>query len=135
MKLKPNMDQMEKMKTHFRENQKIYIAAGIGVAVGITVGVGGTWFFSKHSDSGAKIVQKITPVLSWRPESTNVVVALAERSTPSKPVHLLGTDLYFASMNDAARKTGHSLTQISKNVNGLIPDIQGDVFELLTPAA
>ena len=126
---------VENVKVHLKANKKIYIATGIGVAVGIAVGVFGTRFLFKHADSEAQIVQKITPILSWRPESTNVVIEMIERSTPSKPVHLIGTERYFDSIHDAARKTGHHVSMISKNVNGHIPDLNGDVFEVIKPAA
>jgi hypothetical protein len=57
-----------------------------------------------------------------------------ERSTPSKPVHLKGTNLYFSSLSEAARETGHNLSMLSRHVNGHSPDIKGDVFEVLEPA-
>jgi hypothetical protein len=122
---------LEKAKTHFKENKKVYIAAGVGVVVGAV----GVLLLKNRPTTGAQIVQKITPVLSWRPESNNVVIEMIERSTASKPVHLVGTNLYFNSLNEAARETGHHLSQLSKHINGYIPDLNGDVFELLEPAA
>lgn len=46
-------------------------------------------------------------------------------------MHLVGTNLYFNSISEAARETGHQASMISKNINGHIPDVKGDVFELL----
>jgi DNA-directed RNA polymerase specialized sigma54-like protein len=60
---------------------------------------------------------------------------MVERSTASKPVHLVGTNLYFNSLSEAARETGLHLSMISRNINGHIPDVNGNVFELLEPAA
>jgi hypothetical protein len=122
---------IEKMKTHFRENKNVYIAVGISSAVTAA----SILLVLNRSESGAQIVQKITPVLSWRPESNNVIVEFLERSTPSKPVHLVGTNLYFNSIREAARETGHSISMISRNINGHIPDCKGDAFELLEPTA
>ena len=59
---------------------------------------------------------------------------MVDRSTPSKPVHLVGTNLYFNSLSEASRETRHPLSTLSKHVNGVIPDVKGDVFELLEPA-
>lgn len=125
---------IKKIKKHFHENKKVYLGVITGVVVGAasaTVAI----FMLTRSNSGVEIVQKITPVLSWRPESTNVVIKLVEHSTSSKPVHLVGTNLYFNSLSEASRETGHSLPMLSKHINGHVPDLNGDVFELLQPAA
>ena len=122
---------VEKIKKHFADNKGTYIACGVTAVIAVA----GTFFFVKNNASGAEIVQKITPVLSWKPESTNVVIKMFERSTASKPVHLVGTNLYFNSLSEAARETGLHLSMISRNINGHIPDVNGNVFELLEPAA
>ena len=121
-------NRIERIKKHFRDNKKTYIVTGVAVTVSVV-----TTYLLTRNGSGAQIAQKITQV-GFRNEANPVIVNLIERSTPSKPVHLVGTDLFFSSLNEAARKTGHSLTQISKCANGLIPDINGDIFELLQPA-
>lgn len=116
--------QVKKVKNHLSANKKIYLVGAGALTVGAVVGLG---FGTKQ------IVITDAWTIKWKsPTTNNVIVELIERSTPSKPVHLVGTDLYFASLSDAARKTGHSLSQISKNVNGHIPDVHGDKFELIT---
>jgi hypothetical protein len=74
---------------------------------------------------------------AYRPRTDvrQTTVNMVERSTPSKPVHLVGTNLYFNSLSEAARETGHPLSTISKHINGHIPDVKGDVFEILEPAS
>jgi hypothetical protein len=124
-----NDDTKNKIKYHFIDNKNVYIAACVGVLVGAT----GAIIASQYSTAGAQIVQKVTQ-FGFRNESNPVIINLIERSTASKPVHLVGTNLYFNSINEAARETGHHLRDISKCVNGLIPDVKGDVFELLEPA-
>lgn len=118
----------DKVKKHFSDNKKLYIGVGIGVAVTVIV------LRFTQTENGAQVVQKINQI-AWRPENNQMVVKMVERSTPSKPVHLVGTNLFFSSLNEASRETGHTLSAISKNVNGLIPDVKGDVFQLLEPAA
>jgi hypothetical protein len=116
------------VKAHFQRNKKTYVTGGVCFLVGVLI--------ANREDIADSTVLKNTfiPVMSWRPESHNVIIELAEKSTPSKPVHLVGTDLYFPSLSEAARKTGHSLSSISQQVNGKIEHVGGDVFEVLNTA-
>jgi hypothetical protein len=122
---------MNKVKKHFSDNKKLYLGIGIGVTVTAAIGV---VICRANPESSAQVVQKINQI-AWRPENNQMVVNLVERSTPSKPVHLVGTNLFFSSMSEAARETGHSISDISKNVNGLRPDVKGDIFQLLESAS
>ena len=126
----PNQ-RVAKIKQHVKDNKTTYIAVGVTavVAVAATLAASATL---GNGASTAQVSQRIG--LAFRAENRAVVINIVERSTPSKPVHLVGTDLYFDSLHDAARKTGHSLSKISRNINGHITDINGDVFELLQPA-
>jgi hypothetical protein len=119
---------VQKIKKHIRENKAIYISNGL-TAVSVTA-----IFLAVNKSPNSPVSLQTVKQIAFRAEANQVMINLIERSTPSKPVHLVGTNLYFDSLNDAARKTGHSLSQISKVVNGLKTDINGDVFELLTPA-
>jgi hypothetical protein len=122
---------IERVKQHFSDNKQLYIGIGIGVvvtAVAVVVTV------VSRGDSGTQVIQKINQI-AWRPENNQMVINMVERSTPSKPVHLVGTNLFFNSLHEAARETGHSVSKISRNVNGHIPDINGDVFQLLEAAS
>lgn len=123
-------ERIDRVKSHLRENKKAYIAGAAGLAVGV-VSVGTAFLLNK--DYEAQIVQQVKQI-AWRANSNQVVINLTEKSTPSKPVHLVGTNLYFDSLSDASRKTGHSLPKLSRHVNGHIPDLNGDVFEVLQPA-
>lgn len=118
---------MNKVKEHLKENWKLYL--GVSLGIGISVGVYVILNSGKIDGALIKINQ-----IGFRTEANPTIINLVERSTPSKPVHLVGTNLYFDSLNEAARQTGHSLSRISQNVNGIIPDINGDVFELLQAA-
>jgi hypothetical protein len=119
---------IEKVKTHFVENQKLYIGVGIGIVVTAVAVV----IFRQPTN---EITGNIQKVLAFKTgditQSNPVIINLVERSTPSKPVHLVGTNLFFDSLHEAARQTGHSVSRISKNVNGHIPDVHGDIFRLI----
>ena len=120
----------EKFKAHVKEHKEAYIVGGIGFVACV-----GVWIIASRSNGGERtIVTKEINQVAVGYRNTQVVIEMVERSTPSKPVHLVGTDLYFPSLNEASRQTGHSLSKLSRHINGHIPDINGDVFELLTPA-
>jgi hypothetical protein len=80
--------------------------------------------------------QQVSQIACWKPRSTQVIVNFTELSTPSKPIHLVGTERYFDSIHDAARKTGYNVSDISKVANGLKESIgkNKDVFEFLPSA-
>uniref|UniRef100_A0AAU8GQB7 Helix-turn-helix DNA binding domain n=1 Tax=Gordonia phage Petito TaxID=3158876 RepID=A0AAU8GQB7_9CAUD len=119
---------IDKVKKHLQDNKKVYIVGGVCLVVGLA---GGT-FLVRNKDVINISVDGIGNEVVGKAKTVNqVTIELVEKSTPSKPVHLVGTNLYFNSLNEAARKTGHSLSRISQNVNGHISDINGDVFELL----
>lgn len=120
---------IERIKEHFDENKTTYFACG-ATALGTSV------IFVVMGQMNRTLVnnQKVSQIACWKPKSTQVIMNFVERSTPSKPVHLVGTDLYFDSLSEASRKTGHHLSDISKVINGRKTDIQGDVFELLKTA-
>lgn len=124
-------EKVESVKKHIKKNKKQYITGSVCLLVGTA---GGGLFMLNRAVPGVGFSQKFNQVAIGH-KINQVIVNLVERSTPSKPVHLKGTKLYFDSIHDAARQTGHTLTQISKNANGLIPDVNGDVFEFLQPAA
>lgn len=127
------MSKIENIKNHVRENKTAYIVGASCFAVGVAGGIGAALIKSGNvsivaSGDGNQIVGKAKTV-------NQVMFEMVERSTPSKPVHLKGTNLYFNSLSEAARETGHSLSMISQNVNGHIADVKGDVFVLLDLAA
>ena len=130
MDLKQNIS---KIKKHFYDNHKEYLIGAGCLAAGLAIGVVTILLMSKNSEYGVKTIQKINQ-FGFHNDVTPMIVNFVERSTPSKPVHLVGTSLFFNSLHEAAKETGHSLRDISKNVNGLIPDVDGDVFELLKHA-
>ena len=125
------MSKIENIKNHVRENKKAYVVGASCLAVGLLGGVA----LAKSGDISIVASGDKNQIVGKAKTVNQVMIELVERSTPSKPVHLVGTNLYFSSMSEAARETGHSLSMISKNVKGQIPNVKGDVFELLEPAA
>ena len=130
------MTTIDKIKTHIGENKKVYTIGATCLVVGIAVGV--TVMTLKSGSGDISVIGDVEgdliAVTGAHNTVNKVVVEMIERSTPSKPVHLVGTNLYFNSLGEAARETGHSVSMISRNVNGQIPDVKGDVFKLLESA-
>ena len=106
-------EKLERIKNHIYDNRKVYLAATVGVVVGVVTVLVVIAIKSKTGFESPEIVQKINQI-AWRPENNQVVINLIERSTPSKPVHLVGTNLYWSSLSEAARETGYELSLISK---------------------
>ena len=130
------MSKFDKVKTHVQEHKMVYIVGAtclvvgaIGTLTAINIkGMSGN--ISVTGNVGGDVV-----AVTGKSNTVNkVVLELVERSTASKPVHLVGTNLYFSSLSEAARATGHHVSMISKNVNGHVADLNGDVFKLLEPA-
>lgn len=113
---------------HINEHKTEYIAG----ASCFVVGAVGAYLVTSDKDMGTTI-QKITQVGFGNRVNTSVV-NFVERSTPSRPVHLVGTNLFFDSIHEAARQTGHSASMISRQINGHIDDVKGDVFQVLETA-
>lgn len=115
------MEKISKIKAHFRRNKKTYLAAA-GTAVLGTIG--GAYLARKQPE--VALIQKAT-LIGWKNKS--IQLQFVERSTPSTPVHLKGTKNYWDSISAAARDTGISRENISKNINGHIPNVKGNIFE------
>ena len=116
-------DVKDRTVNHFRNNWKYYAVTGVGIAIGVA----GTTVTVRKGPEVMAVQKIIGP--SWKPVQT--IIQFVERSTPSKPLHLVGTHQYFDGVLDAARKTGHSASMISRNINGHIADVKGDVFEVV----
>ena len=125
------MSKIETIKNHVREHKEAYIVGASCLAVGLLGGVA----LVKSGDISIVASGDKNQIVGKAKTVNQVMIELVERSTPSRPVHLVGTNLYFSSLSEAARETGHSLGMLSRHVNGHIPDVKGDVFELLEVAA
>lgn len=125
------MSKIENIKNHVREHKKVYVVGASCLAVGLLGGVA----LVKSGDISIVVTGDKNQIVGKAKTVNQVMVELVERSTPSRPVHLVGTNLYFNSISEAARETGYARSLISQNINGHIPDVKGDVFKLLEPAA
>ena len=127
MQMKQRVD---KMQGHFARHKELYIGIAIGVA--LAAGVAAMFFFRQRAVSNSV---KIQGLVNINPTINSTILNFMETSTPSKPVHLAGTNIYAGSINEMARLRGHDVSRVSKCCNGHIPHVKGDVFEFVTPTS
>lgn len=120
-----NLPGLEKIKIHFRENKKLYIAGGISLTVGV---VGGAFLTS----NGVQIVDSFK-LVNWKSSHESVTV-LVRRGHPGNIVKNLETGELFASQNRAAAMNGINKGEMSKHLRGLQESINGLHFEKLGEA-
>ena len=123
---------IDKVKAHVKEHKTVYLVSG-ALITGVVVGVAVAKIKSGSINITDTVVEggDLFAVTGSKNTVNKTVIELVERSTPSKPVHLEGTNLYFNSISEAARETGLDRMAISKNIAGTIPDVKGNVFKLL----
>ena len=114
--------------------RELYTTLDAGVDCPVRAPMDSFSILSGHSIFGHVTNTAVTTIHNGS-KGNPVIINLIERSTPSTPVHLVGTNLYFNSLSEASRETGHHLSQLSKHINGKLPDLNGDVFEILEPTA
>lgn len=117
-----------KFVKHIRDHKSEYITGAICLTVGA---LGSAALVMSRPYPVDTTIQQAINGVSWKP----VMLQFVERSTPSKPIHKVGTKEYYESVHDAARLTGHDRSLISKNAHGQIPDVKGDRFEFVFPEA
>lgn len=117
---------IDKVKLHVKNHKTAYMVGG-ALITGVVVGV----VLAKNINGGDTIIIEGVNNIGKDVSVNKTIVNFVERSTPSKPVHLVGTNLYFNSISEAARETGLDRMAISKNIAGTIPDVKGNVFKLL----
>ena len=79
-------EKIAKIKSHISENKKVYITGAITLGAG--VGIGSMVALTRVNNPNAEIVQKINQIVVGY-KSNATIVQFIERSTPSKPVHLV----------------------------------------------
>lgn len=122
------MSKIENIKAHFKRNKKTYYAAAGGIVVGAATVI---FLDKKKSDSAL-----VNNVVAYKPrtEFNTAVINFVERSTPSKPVHLIGTERYFDSLSHASRETGIDLSKLSKHINHGVKLADDMAFEIVDTA-
>ena len=108
----------QKVKTHFRENKKVYIATAAGVVAGaVSVMIFGP--------SQIVLVDSLK-LINWKSNHTSqTIVQLQRRGTLSNFVKDLDTDAIYESQNLAAKALGVSPSCVSQHLRGIRPHLNG----------
>jgi hypothetical protein len=107
----------QKVKKHLKENKKIYLAAGGGMAVGASVAT--AVILRRFDGFPLEISQtaKNTALIVWKPEINQI--ALVKKACPD-PIPVLDklTGEAYPSLRRAVEVTGETLSSISKDAQG-----------------
>lgn len=90
---------IDKVKAHVKEHKTVYLVSG-ALITGVVVGVAVAKIKSGSINITDTVVEggDLFAVTGSKNTVNKTVIELVERSTPSKPVHLVGTNLYFNSI-------------------------------------
>ena len=116
---------IQKIKSHIKNNRKVYIAAGIG----ILVGVAGTLALNRVYFS------EIVMTRIWSPGDNNIMkIFINPLGDPGNVVQCIETGTVYASQGQAARELGLDPSTISRHLNGEFPDVKGNHLVVLGKA-
>lgn len=108
----------QKFKKHLKENQKVYLAAGGGMAVGASVAT--AVVLNRLGGFPLEISQtaKNTALLVWKPEINQIALVKKACSEPIPVLDKLTGESY-PSLRRAVEVTGETLSSISKDAQGV----------------
>ena len=126
----------EKLKAHWEQYKWWYIGAGVVVAVGV-----GAYILGKNTINDRISMNDVdmgnhnvaSPAINNG--VLNYTVEANRQGPPSWVVRCIETGDVFSSQNKAAEELGISSTNISYQLNGIKPDINGLHFERICMAA
>lgn len=117
----------ERIVNHLKEHKTTYICAAAGAVAGAAVGVAvGVSLKSPEAVVETKGIFYKSPV--------NITQIVERRGHPGYVVMCNETGEQFASIRRAADLLGLTRRDISKHLNGLVPDVKGLTFTLIGEA-
>lgn len=123
----------EKLKAHWEKYKQTYITIGVGVVIGVTI------FIVARKTAPTLNVGKSAKVSNVKQFVTkgdlNYTITSNRQGPPSWVVRCIETGDIFSLQNKAAEALGVSSTNISYQLNGIKPDINGLHFERICMAA
>lgn len=131
-------ERVEKLKTHVRENRRVYISSLVGVLGGIAIGT--TIMMRRQSSpisSGISgTADRGISVIGKKVVMSNVsYISQNRQGSPSWVVRCLETGIVFTSQRKAALTMDLPESEISKHLNGALDNVRGYRFERLCMAA
>lgn len=129
----------EKFKAHWEKHKQTYITVGVGVAMSVVVGIA-VYILTKQKSPNINVDMNVgddnhDPQQMVNLGTLNYTIEANRQGPPSWVVRCLETGDVFSSQNKAAKALGISTTDISCQLNGIKPDINGLHFERICIAA
>jgi hypothetical protein len=120
---------IEKIKTHLSENKIAYLSCGAtAVVTGMVV------YVYKGNIDQVLVQNKITQILSWKPNAT-IEVYVEALGDPGNIIQDLTTGSVYASQGQVARELKVNPARISEHLNGARTNVQGHVLQRLAKAS
>ena len=120
----------ERVKNHFRENRKVYLAGGVCLVVGVALGY-------SLKDEGDDVKMEALGDINFGEldKSTNNTTNNVTTVNMGGPMHKIvkntSTGEVFESVTAAAESAGVSTSSMSKHINGHTDHIFGDEYEII----
>jgi hypothetical protein len=128
---KDTLMNFERIKAHFKRNQKVYVACG---TTAVVVGVGVYIWKARNPvtipRTGSVTVSDSATITSsiFNTGTMHVNVDLDMRGHPGYIVECVETGKYFASQSQAAKALGVTASRMSKHLNGFSDNVGGFHF-------
>ena len=131
---------LENVKAHLKANKNIYIAAGIGVLVGVIVGAGGTMYLKRNAKGITQVINNVAPVFndSVAPVFNETIAPVFNNNDNvnfggylHKIVKCLETGEIFETVKDTANAAGVDVVRMSKHLNGSVDQINDLHYEII----
>ena len=132
----PEPSLKDRVRNHIKKNKGTYLVAGASAAIVVlTRGMYRPTLTYAPSMNIIETVAKIRPIaiLSKQNTTTNIIKVYSDRvGRPGNFCHLFGRpEIGYPSQSEAAKIFGTSNTNMSRHLNGKIPDING--YRLVRP--
>lgn len=128
-----NNEKVLKVRTHFRENKKVYagIAAGTALGAGATVGT----IYGLNLRAGQSV--SIKQIFAWKSTMNNniIQIMLPRAGHAGKVLVDKETGEYYMSINQLAKKLNVSKSMIQRYLAGEMDNLAGKQFELVLDGA
>lgn len=115
-------EKIERIKKHIYDNRKVYLAATVGVVVGVVTVLVVIAIKSKTES----VEVNMTRILSPGDNIENIMnVYIAPLGDPGNVVQCVETGTIYASQGQAARELGVTATNVGNHLHGKISDLNG----------
>ena len=129
----------EKVKAHWEKYKQTYITIGVGIAASVVVGVV-VYALTKRNNPDINVDMNVgdnnhDPQQMVNLGTLNYTIKANRQGPPSWVVRCVETGEVFSSQNKAADSLGIGSKDISCQLNGIKPDVNGLHFERVCIAA